>query len=220
MTTKGDAAQQRQTTPYTLRHKDGHWIAHAVAFDLIGSGQRKDEAVAQLKMCLGAQIAFGAKRGFGISQCFFAAPVEYWVAPYEFMPLPTNEELAAFKFEVAARCTLCGAIMAYKCLSCGSTPALTVGVDRGAPDEREEFEAYDAELNQERVISAVMCGLQEMCARGCQEVAALQWFQEGYRAAIAKLRTASEEEVFEMRKGKPTLTGAARVPESQPEKEK
>lgn len=33
-------------------------------------------------------------------------------------------------------CTLCGAAMQYKCLSCGSTPAPTVG------DDREKFEAW------------------------------------------------------------------------------
>lgn len=84
-------------TPYTLRHKDGLWIAHAVAFDLIGADENKEKAVEQLRLCLLAQLAFGVRTGR--YNCFFPAPVEYWLPPYEFMPIPTEEEINAVEFQ-------------------------------------------------------------------------------------------------------------------------
>jgi hypothetical protein len=86
-------------TPYTIRQEDGTWIAHAIAFDLVGTDSQKEKAVKQLQTCLIAQIAFGMKCGLGVSQCFFPAPPEYWQRPCEFMPLPTEEEIAKCKFE-------------------------------------------------------------------------------------------------------------------------
>jgi len=89
----------KSQTPITVREgeAEGTWIAHSLEFDLIGCDPDRTKAIEQLKVCLGAQIAFGRKRG--ITNCYFPAPIEYWIPPYEFLPMPTEEEIAAFKFE-------------------------------------------------------------------------------------------------------------------------
>jgi hypothetical protein len=94
--------QPAGTTPYTIREIEGAWIAHALAFDLVGADSVKEKAVEKLKTCLAAQIAFGRKQGIDYRRCWFPAPAEYWIPPYEFMPLPSDEEMDAFKFKAAS----------------------------------------------------------------------------------------------------------------------
>lgn len=79
-------------TPYTLRIKDDTWIAHALAFDLIGTGATEQEAIEQLRVCLGAQVAWAEKEGTPLGNCYFAAPPVYWEPPIRFMPMPTKED--------------------------------------------------------------------------------------------------------------------------------
>ena len=87
-------------TPYTIRRSDEDgrkWVAHAVAFDLVNVSARKAEAIRGLRVCLIAQIAFAKKRGWSLRNCYFAAPVEYWDVPFEFMEMPNDAEIAECK---------------------------------------------------------------------------------------------------------------------------
>jgi hypothetical protein len=86
-------------TPYTVRKYDGAFIAHAVAFDLVGTDIDESEAVRKLRTCLAAQIAYGRTRGLTLTKCYFAAPLEYWTTPFRFVELPSDDELKQFKFE-------------------------------------------------------------------------------------------------------------------------
>jgi Protein of unknown function (DUF551) len=88
---------------YVVRGSDEEdWTAHALAYDLVGSGPTKEQAVARLRNCLIAQIAVGRKQGLTPFQSFFPAPPEYWTPPYEIMELPTEAEIAACKIELDA----------------------------------------------------------------------------------------------------------------------
>ena len=94
-------------TPYTLRksERDLIWIAHAVLFDLMGADEIREKAIEQLRLCLIAQVAWSKQHGYPLMQCYFAAPKEYWTPPFEFMEMPSDEEIAACKFEAVVGVT-------------------------------------------------------------------------------------------------------------------
>jgi|SRR5271157_1196174 len=85
-------------TPYTLVQREGKWVAHAVAFDLVAVDKDRDEAVRKLRTLLIAQIGFGRRNGISLSDIYFAAPPEYWRPPFEYMDLPTQHELSQVHF--------------------------------------------------------------------------------------------------------------------------
>jgi hypothetical protein len=90
---------RKPPTPYTLTKRRNDWIAHSVAFDLVGADKNRDAAISQLRMCLIAQIGWGLKHGAKVIDCYFAAPPRYWNAPFEFMEMPTDAEIAELKLE-------------------------------------------------------------------------------------------------------------------------
>lgn len=66
-------------------------------------------------------------------------------------------------------------------------------------------ELETAQLNQERVVTAVQIALDKLQEYG--HTAAVRWFQYEYSRAIERLNEATEAEVFSSRNGLPSLTG-------------
>ncbi len=61
-----------------LIYREGEvWVAHALEFDIVATGQSKEEALGNLKDLVNAQIEFAMLHG-NLEAIFKPAPSEYW----------------------------------------------------------------------------------------------------------------------------------------------